>query len=263
MSTSKIFDKLNNLFPNKLSITSGNFSTVLKSVEFKTTGVSTWKVPVCLNNIVWITLFGGGGAGGMVYAGGGGSGTKIVKYPARVIKGETISITVGTGATGRNTAGNGANGNPSSVSGLYVSITAEGGGGGKGGGSLSAAGGTSGLGVAGASTSHGTRLDIGFNNYSLPYFKTAASGGSGSAGGSAVYWDGGPDFYGSGGSGQPGHGGGGGGGYLGGLGSDYGPAGAAEANSGSGGGGSQSAYQSRYSGAGGSGYCKIEWYELA
>jgi hypothetical protein len=256
MSTSKIFDKLHGLFPNKTSKTSGNLPTVLKSVEF--TGSQTYIAPsTAINNTIYITLFGGGGGGGSSNcgggAGGGGGGTKIVKYKALIARGETIAVVVGGGGTGVSSGGvNGNDGESSSVVGTYFSISAEGGKGGEA--CLSYVGGLGGASGLGK----GIYNSVGVEN-SGAYFKTAGSGGTGRvSSGDGVGGE--SDYFGVGGTGGIGkNGGGGGGGYGGGNGGTYSAGTDGLLNSGGGGGGGNSVVAGR---AGGSGYCKIEWYEL-
>jgi len=183
---------------------------------------SNWIVPagVTLINLC-VAAGGGGGGGGHGHldhggaGGGGGGGSGVVKATVAVTPGETLAIVVGPGGaegigqTGDPKGGDGGNGIPSSATGSFGQILANGGLGGRGGwavsnasgegaGGLGAEGG--GLGGQGGNNITGTAgsrapaegaitfalcegsLYVGGQIYSLPV-STSADGGGGGGGG--------------------------------------------------------------------------------
>jgi len=120
-------------------------------VQVVTNPASPWTVPAGVSTVK-VELWGGGGAGGgalgiigiSLSGGGGGGGAYISKtYP--VSAGQQYTITKGTGGTCDNSA-DGRNGTSSSFSGNSISLTANGGLGGKKGVAVNGDGGSGGIG---------------------------------------------------------------------------------------------------------------------
>jgi hypothetical protein len=201
-------------------------------------GSGSWTHPANVkDNLVEVTLVGGGGAGGRLSGAGnggtGGDGGKIILRIPFVLAGGSTAYSVGAGGVGRATDGNGAAGNPTTF------------------GLLSASGGgTSNPTSPSPSTGINGTLGAIINDQSTTGGEGANDGGGDSkAGGS---------YRGAGGAADAGSGGGGAAWGNGGNAVAAGGAGAnAAANSGAGGGGCNSGT----SGAGGSGYILIEYEE--
>ncbi|MBF8754617.1 glycine-rich domain-containing protein [Pseudomonas guariconensis] len=148
-------------------------------------GVSTYAVPAVLRSgriRARVTVIGGGGSGGVKRisgeaGGGGGGGGGIAQSVIDLTGLETISVTVGAGATGATNPGPGNSGLSSSF-GALLSAT----GGTFGGGSASssvASGGNSGSGVGGQYNSR-----IGYGGYGSLVTSTSGVGGTGGGGSS-------------------------------------------------------------------------------
>jgi len=114
-----------------------------------------------------VLVIAGGGAGGYDTAGGGGAGG-VLLHSSQSLTTTNYTVTVGAGASGRNTAGNGSNGSNSQFASLTASVGGGGGsfydtagssggsGGGGGGNSVNAGGAaTSGQGFAGGAGASG------------------------------------------------------------------------------------------------------------
>ena len=171
------------------STTSGGYTYL----AFKTIGSCTWDIPANVNSIDYLVV-GGGGGGGTRHSGGGGAGG-LLQGNASVIGVSTISVTVGDGGAGGDTAISGMNyalgtsGETTTVSksvgsGTFATLNAVGGGGGttaspsgyvggSGGGALT----TGGNPIAGQGNSGGN----GYTN-SSSYWGGGGGGGAGAAG---------------------------------------------------------------------------------
>ncbi len=244
-------------------------------VMFNATGNFSYSIPTGVSSI-WYTVVGGGGSGG-VYAGGGGGAGAVKNGTLSVTGGTTYSGSVGAGAIGVSTTGNGNKGSSSSFS----SISAEGGGYG-GGGNTGGNGGSGGGGAAESSAPYtglagGSATDGGKNGGSGITGATAGGGGGGQdhdgyGANTGVGGDGGNatainitgtnTFFGAGGGGAgSGTGGLGGSFNVGGHGSNNAGSGVTNGTpgTGSGGGGLYAATGGIYSGAGGSGVVIIRY----
>ena len=223
----------------------GNISAIAAGGKHRAvqilTGSGNWAHPANVkDNLIEVTLVGGGSAGSRLSgAGNGGSGGNsgqiIVRMPF-VLSGASTAYSVGAAAAGRATDGTGAAGNDTTF------------------GLLRAAGGTAPL-ASSSTPSPGTdgTLDGVLNRFD------GATGGQGANDGGSDGKAGG-NYRGTGGIASAGSGGGGAGWGNGGNAVTTGGAGAdAPANSGAGGGGCNTGT----SGAGGSGYILIEYEEAS
>jgi len=157
-----------------------------------TNPASPWTVPAGVTSIK-VEVWGGGGAGGGSWGsqgnGGGGGGGAYHYNTLAVLPGQIYTITIGAGGSGGGNA-DGGNGNPTTVTGLGGSVTANGGSGGKTG--------TYANGVGGSGGTGGT-----FNGGTGGTASGNGAGGGGGAGNNGNGGNGGNASTGSGGLGYP------------------------------------------------------------
>lgn len=165
-------------------------------VAFRTVGFCNWNVPGNASSIDYLVV-GGGGGGGTRHAGGGGAGG-LLKGSTSISSVTTLSIEVGAGGAGGDTAVSGqnfaygSNGNPSTISkasgaGTFNTLTADGGGGGVTGGfELGRNGGSGGGALATGGTATSGQGNNGGNGLANnPYWGGGGGGGAGAVGGNA------------------------------------------------------------------------------
>jgi hypothetical protein len=169
----------------------------------RTFGISATETVPAGATSVRIRVGGGGGAGGCTTAlaenhGGGGGEGGFAERTIAVVGGNTLTYTVGAPTAGRTTAGSGANGDASSVTGTVsggsVSMTANGGSG--GGISIGGAGGTASGGTTNITGNAGTDGDQGGAGGSGASTQSGDGGTGGQAGfGSTGGFSGEIEFY--------------------------------------------------------------------
>jgi hypothetical protein len=157
------------------------------------TSDGTFTIPSGITKLKATIVGGGGGSGrgnGAPSGGGGGGGTAI-KYLTSLTPGNTISVTVGSGGTGRTGSnGNGTTGGTSSIASGTQSITTVSATGGAG--SFGPTGGSPiGIGAAGGSASNGDANINGSGGHQVLYSSTDAAyvpgnGGNSTLGGGPV-----------------------------------------------------------------------------
>lgn len=219
--------------------------------EFTTPGADTFTVPLDVT-MLFITMAGGGGGGGCVNAqggSGGGGGGGCVRFPVRVIPGQTYNLNVGAGGAGHtgSVTGAGSNGTDSDFQAEDVTLT---GGGGAGAGSGANSGGNGGA----FSSSEVDATGAGANQ---------SGGTTGAAGGKVPFDVSGLVFDGGDGGDSQGDntGGAGGGGSLGrgGDGGDNGGSGSGENGKNYGGGGGGGGEDATVAGDGANGVVIVAW----
>jgi len=169
---------------NWIALTKGDFY----KVTFTTSG--TWVVPDGVQ-MIWVTGTAAGGGGGGGYGGGGGgggSGSACEYAPIRVVPGETLTVTIGTGGAGGGPGGAGGAGGNTIISGnvsgtLLTLFGGYGGGGGRSGpvGGTGGAGGGPGGGAGGGGGGGGGLVLI-MSESAIPALTIQAKGGKGGNG---------------------------------------------------------------------------------
>lgn len=153
---------------------------------FSTVGTTSWTVPANVANVTYLVVGGGGGGGGGYDygSGGGGGGGMVLTGTLDVNTGDTLTVTVGAGGSGADNSASIGDGTASAGSNsVFGSITALGGGAGRG--SRSFAGGE---GAGGDAADNGTNTAStgGYGNRFSGSVGGGGGGGASGAGGSNV-----------------------------------------------------------------------------